>query len=79
MDAHLKQFREFATILDGELAGRRWLIDDKLSYADMRVAFVFPFADRAQLPLADYPEVERLARQLDELPAWRSPFEGLEP
>lgn len=36
MDAHLKKFREFAAVLDGVLEGRRWLIDDNLSYADAR-------------------------------------------
>jgi glutathione S-transferase len=77
MDARVKEFREFAAVLNGMLEGRRWLIDDRLSYADMRVAFVFPFAARAQLPLADYPELQRLANQLNELDAWRDPFQGL--
>jgi glutathione S-transferase len=78
MDHHLAEFRQFAAILNGLLKGRRWLIDDKLSYADFRVAFVFPFATAAGLPLADYPEVRRLSNQLDELEAWREPFAGLE-
>jgi glutathione S-transferase len=73
MKAHLDQFREFAQILNGLLKGRRWLIDDKLSYADMRVGLVFPFAEQARLPLGDYPEVKRLAEQLNELEAWREP------
>ncbi|WP_438042410.1 glutathione S-transferase family protein [Sorangium sp. So ce128] len=78
MDRHVKEFRHFAEILNGLLKGRRWLIDDKLSYADFRVAFVFPYAARARLPLADYPEVQRLSNQLDELEAWREPFKDLE-
>lgn len=78
MDHHLQQFRQFAEILNGALKGRRYLIDDRLSYADFRVAFVFPYAVRARLPLADYPEVQRLANQLNELEAWRDPFQGLE-
>jgi glutathione S-transferase len=59
------------------LKGRRWLIDDQLSYADFRVAFVFPFAAQARLPLAEFPELQRLSHQLDQLPAWRDPFAGL--
>jgi glutathione S-transferase len=78
MDRHLQEFRQFAEILNGVLKGRRWLVDDKLSYADFRVAFVFPYAVRARLPLADYPEVQRMSNQLDELEAWRDPFQGLE-
>jgi glutathione S-transferase len=78
IDARLSEFRQFAEVLNDLLKGRRWLIDDKLSYADLRVAFVFPYATGARLPLADYPEVQRMSDQLDELEAWREPFRGLE-
>jgi len=78
LDRHVQEFRQFAQVLNGLLKGRRWLIDDQLSYADFRVAFVFPYAARAGLPLADYPEVQRLSQQLDALDAWREPFQGLE-
>jgi len=77
MDGHMQQFRQFAQILNDVLKGRRWLIDDTLSYADFRVAFVFPYAGQAGLPLADYPEVQRMSDQLNELDAWREPFKGL--
>lgn len=78
MDRHVDEFRKFAEVLNGWLKDRRWLIDDRLSYADFRVALVFPYADRVGLPLADYPEVQRLADQLNALDAWRDPFRGLD-
>ncbi len=78
LDGFLKDFRHYAAILNAELVGREWLIRDRLSYADFRVAFVFPYADRCGLPIADYPELARLNRQLNALPAWRDPFAGLE-
>lgn len=77
MDRHMSEFRHYAGILNDLLKGREWLIDDRLSYADFRVAFVFPFADQAGLPLADYPEVQRLTDQLNQIDAWRDPFAGL--
>ncbi len=77
MEGHLKEFRQFAEILDGILKDREWLIDGRLSYADFRVAFVFPFADRAGLTLAEFPEVRRLSDQLNRIEAWRDPFGGL--
>ena len=70
-------FLEFAAILDGALAGRTWLIDDKLSYADFRVASALPFAERAQLPLADFPNVRAWNDRLNAIDAWREPFAGL--
>ena len=77
LDDFMKDFRHYAKILNAALMGRAWLINDRLSYADFRVAFVFPFADRCGLPLADFPELDRLNRQLNEIPAWRDPFAGL--
>jgi glutathione S-transferase len=77
LDQHMKNFRHYAAILNGELAGKTWLIDNRLSYADFRTAFVFPFAARCGLPLQDYPELQRLSDQLNELPHWKAPFAGI--
>ena len=78
MENHMANFRRHAGTLNGLLAGRRWLIDDALSYADFRVGAVMPFAERAGLPIADYPEIMRWKEQLDAIDAWRDPFEGLD-
>ncbi len=77
MAGHMKDFRHHAKMLDGMLKGRHWLIAEKLSYADFRVAFVLPFAAKAGLPVSDYPELQRLSDQLDQIAAWRDPFAGL--
>jgi len=74
----LQEFRQFAAILDAHLRGRRWLLDDgRLSYADFRVASVLPFADKAGLPVDEFPEMARWHGQLMELKAWREPFDGI--
>ena len=75
--AALQDFRQFAAILDAHLKGRRWLLDDdELSYADFRVACALPFAEKAQLPVQDFPEVAHWHGRLMELKAWREPFEA---
>lgn len=71
------RFRDCAVVLNEWLATRQWLVGDRLSYADFRVATLMPFADQAKLPVADLPHILRHARQLDELPYWRDPFAGL--
>lgn len=71
------EFLEFGRVLDDTLAGRDWLVDDRLSYADFRVASALPFAERAQLPLADFPNIRDWHERLNQLDAWRTPFEGL--
>jgi glutathione S-transferase len=76
-DEAMRDWRQFMGILDGQLQGRTWLVDDRLSYADFRVGTCFPFAAAAGLPIADFPQVQRLANQLMQIEAWRDPFVGL--
>lgn len=76
-DEGMADWRQVMGILDSQLAGRKWLVDDRLSYADFRVATCFPFARAAGLPVAEYPQAQRLADQLNQLDAWRDPFAAL--
>jgi glutathione S-transferase len=69
--------RRFGPILDEVLADRTWLVGDRLSYADFRVASVLPYP-RAQLPLGQYANIARWHDRLNLLDAWRVPFEGLD-
>jgi glutathione S-transferase len=73
----LRDFREHAATLDAALAERTWLLGDRISYADFRVATPLPFADGAGLPLSEFPNVKRWHDHLLEIPAWRAPFEEL--
>ena len=75
LEGALQEFRQFAAILDAHLEGRRWILDDgRLSYADFRVASSLPFAEKAGLPLAEFPNMARWHAGLMELEAWREPF-----
>ena len=77
MAAARADFREHAATLDNYLAPRKWLLGDRISYADFRVATPLPFADGAGLPLAEFPNIRRWHNQLMEIEAWRDPFHGL--
>lgn len=75
LEGALQEFRQFAAILDAHLKGRTWLLDDgRLSYADFRVATSLPFAAKAGLPLAEFPNMARWHEGLMQLEAWREPF-----
>jgi glutathione S-transferase len=79
LEGALQEFRQFAAILDTHLAGCSWLLDDgELSYADFRVATSLPFAEKAGLPVAEFPNVARWHDSLMQLDAWREPFRDLE-
>jgi glutathione S-transferase len=74
----LRRFHTAAAILEAELADRQWLVGDRLSYADFRMATYLPFNDVAGLPLGGYPVVQRWYLQLEALEAWRDPFATLD-
>ncbi len=70
-------FHRYARVLDDILATRRWLIEDRLTYADFRAATIMPFAKDAKMPVEDYKNVLAWADRLNEVDAWRAPFVGL--
>jgi glutathione S-transferase len=74
----MDDFRRHSATLDDHLGGRAWLLGDRLSYADFRVATFLPFADGSGLPVAEFPNVERWRDQLLAIDAWGGPFDGLE-
>jgi len=78
LDEGLKNFVQHAAVLDHYLANRQWLVDESVSYADFRVATFLPFAEKAQIPLSDFPNMLRWHNRLLDFPAWRAPFDGLE-
>ena len=78
MAQSLQDFREHAATLDVHLAQRVWLLGERISYADFRVATCLPFAEGAGLPLEDFPNVKRWHDRLLQIDAWRDPFSGLD-
>lgn len=67
-------FRKYAGVLNDHLRGRKYLTGDTLTIADFAVGITLPYAERAHIPLAEFPEVARWHDRLNELPAWREPF-----
>ena len=70
-------WRRLATILDDHLHDRRWLVGHSLTVADFAVAVTLPYAERAHIPLDEFPAVRRWHERLNELEAWREPFPAL--
>ena len=77
LEEAMRDFRDHAAVLDGRLAGKTWLVGDRLSYADFRVASSLPFAEGAGLPLAEFANMQRWHDRLWQIEAWREPFQGL--
>ena len=67
-------FRTYGAMLNEHLKGRTWLVGDTLTIADFSVAVTLPYAEKAHIPLEEFPEIRRWHDQLNELDAWRNPF-----
>ncbi len=74
----LALFRESASQLNDHLKDREYVLESGLSYADFRMATFLPFNDVMNLPLSEFPHVERWNNLLCAMPAWSDPFEGLD-
>jgi glutathione S-transferase len=67
-----QNFVRFAGVLNQSLAGRRWLLGDRLTIADFAVGKLWPPVTGMDLPVREYPEIVRWYEGLSQLPAWRS-------
>ncbi|MDE2226110.1 MAG: glutathione S-transferase family protein [Xanthomonadaceae bacterium] len=71
------EWRRLASVLDGHLHDRHWLVGGGITIADFAVAATLPYAQRAHIPLDEFPNVRRWHDRLSELEAWRDPFPAL--
>jgi glutathione S-transferase len=67
-------FKKFADVLNEHLRDRKYILGDTLTVADFAIGITLPYADRASIPVGEFPEIARWHARLNELPAWREPF-----
>lgn len=71
IDEALANFRRFAAVLDKRLAGRTYVVGDKLTIADLTLASSLMYAKQAELPLAELPNIEAWLGRITALEAWK--------
>jgi glutathione S-transferase len=64
-------FHKYAGVLDGQLAGKRWVTGDSLTVADFSIGAWMVYGGQAGFPLDNYPEITRWYAGLVALPAWK--------
>lgn len=67
-----EKFHPSAQLLDEHLAARAWLAGDALSLADLSVAPMLMYAEKAQYPLTGYPHLAAWFAKVQQLPAWQA-------
>jgi glutathione S-transferase len=61
----------FAAVLEQHLAGREWIVGDKLSLADLAIAPSLTYLQQAKLPLTQYPKMMAWFGRVAELEVWK--------
>jgi len=64
-------FRDFARVLDAHLAKRAWVSGNAFSIADISMACPLMVAGIAQLPVAEFPNVEAWFGRVQLLDSWK--------
>ena len=67
----LRNFRRFAGVLDARLAGKTYVVGDKLTLADLTLAASLMYAKQSDVPLAEFPNVQAWFGRITELEAWK--------
>ncbi|WP_439573769.1 glutathione S-transferase family protein [Phreatobacter sp.] len=70
----IKACRRHLGLLDSHLGDRAYLLGPDLTIADFSVAVTLPWAEKARIPVTDFPAVSRWHDRLMQLDAWRDPF-----
>jgi glutathione S-transferase len=68
----LATFRRFAAVLNERLDGRRYIVGDALTLADLTVASSLMYANQAEVPLAEFPNIQAWFSRITDLDAWKS-------
>ena len=64
------QFPAVALVLDRHLVGRRWIAQDRLTLADFAIAAPLMHASAAQLPVAEFGNLQAWFARVQSLDAW---------
>jgi glutathione S-transferase len=62
---------ECGRVLDGQLAGRQWVTQDRLTLADLALVAPLQSMYPAKLPLSDFPHLQAWFGRMQELDAWK--------
>jgi glutathione S-transferase len=72
-------FHRVAKVLDGQLAGKKFVTGGTLTVADFSLGAAMNLAGLAHYPIADYGEIKRWYASLCALPAWERTLAQTQP
>jgi glutathione S-transferase len=67
-----ERVKKHAQVLDDHLRGRKFIVGDSLTLADVSNAVYLAFTGPARLPVQQFKEIQRWSASLNEVPAWKA-------
>jgi glutathione S-transferase len=67
----ITSFRRFGAVLNERLEGKRYVVGNALTIADLTIACSLMYAKQTDVPLGDFPNIEAWFSRISELSAWR--------
>lgn len=71
--------QKVASVLNGQLAGRDWLVSNQMTTADISVAAMLCYREVCDLPLGDVPNIDRWMERISQLESWKEVTREPEP
>jgi len=71
VDKGARLVAKFGAVLEQHLAGRDWVVGDKLSLADFALAAPLMYTEQAKLPVTQYPKMMAWLGRVQQLDAWK--------
>ena len=67
-----EQVKRFYAVLDKSLAGKKYLVGDLLTIADLSLACAFTYADMTGVPLEGFPNIKSWLARIQALESWKA-------
>jgi glutathione S-transferase len=67
----LDNFHRFAAVLNQRLKGRQYVVGESLTLADLTLASSLMYAKQAEVPLAEYPNIQAWFSSISDMDAWK--------
>lgn len=77
VEESMAKFRRHAKALDQHLNEREWLVGETMTLADIAVAANLSFAKACELPIDEFPNIQRWYGVIEELEAWKTTHPSL--
>jgi glutathione S-transferase len=71
VEESLANFRRFAAVLNKRLDGKQYVVGDSMTLADLTLASSLMYAKQAEVPLAEFPNIQAWFSRISDMDAWK--------